>query len=142
MRYLVKVSNVHKFAIIGFVLHFISGGARKMKKKWLATMVFGSALFLAACGGGDDEAKKDNADNTSNDTTQVEIEKVAQQKCGTCHGGNLQGMGNFPALNDVGSRLSQDEILDIVENGKNGMPPGLVKGEEAEEMAKWLAEQK
>ncbi|WP_332648611.1 cytochrome c551 [Lysinibacillus sp. 54212] len=115
-----------------------------MKKKWLATFVFGSALFLVACGGGDKEDNNDNANNESpsNETTQVEIEKVAQQKCGTCHGGNLQGMGNYPALNDVGSRLSQDEILDIIENGKNNMPAGLVKGEEAEAMAKWLAEQK
>lgn len=112
-----------------------------MKKKWLA-VVFGSALFLAACGGGDEDNNKDNGNNASGDTSQAEIEKVAQQKCATCHGGNLQGMGNFPALNDVGSRLSQDEILDIITNGKNKMPGGLIKGEEAEAMAKWLAEKK
>ncbi len=105
-----------------------------MKKKWL-TVVFGSALVLAACGGGDD--------SSNGATDKPEGEKIVMQYCASCHGGNLQGMGNAPALNDVGSRLSQDEILDIILNGTNkGMPGGLIKGEDAEKVAEWLAAQK
>ena len=37
-----------------------------MKKKWL-TLVFGSALFLAACGGGDDDKKDSTSGDTSGD---------------------------------------------------------------------------
>ncbi|MEO4054539.1 cytochrome c551 [Solibacillus sp. CAU 1738] len=108
-----------------------------MNKKWL-TVVFGSALFLAACGGGGEKS-------TSGGTTeQTEGEKIVMQNCATCHGGNLQGMSSAPALNNVGSRLSQDEILDIILNGtgNKGMPAGLIQGEQAEKAAEWLATQK
>lgn len=103
-----------------------------MKKRWLATFMLGSALVLGACGG----------DESENGSSVDPNEQVAQQRCATCHGGNLQGMGNTPALNNVGSRYSEEEILDIILNGKGNMPPGLVKGEEAEALAAWLAEKK
>ncbi|MFC7365808.1 MULTISPECIES: cytochrome c551 [Bhargavaea] len=121
-----------------------------MKKKLLA-MLFGSALILGACGGGNDTA--DDAADTGNDNTAteesagentagVDPEKVVQQKCISCHGENLEGQGNFPALNDVGSRLSEDEIRDTIANGKGAMPGGLIEGEELDAVAKWLSEKK
>ena len=115
-----------------------------MKKKWLATFMLGSALTLGACGGDDSgtEDKDTGSETTENGTTSDASEQVAQQRCATCHGGNLQGMGNTPALNDIGSRLSEEEILNVIENGQGGMPGGLVKGEEAEALAAWLAEKK
>ncbi|MEC1180672.1 cytochrome c [Metasolibacillus meyeri] len=103
-------------------------------KKLLLTFAFGSVVFLAACGGG---AQENNA------TAKPEGETIVMRSCASCHGGQLQGMRNTPALNDVGSRLSEEEILDIILNGtSNGMPPGLIKGEDAEKAAAWLAEQK
>ena len=111
-----------------------------MKKKWLATFMLGSALMLGACGGDDSDSSTDTG--SENGGTADASEKVAQQRCATCHGGNLQGMGNTPALNDIGSRYSEEEILNIIVNGQGGMPGGLVKGEEAEALATWLAEQK
>mgnify|MGYP006333565055 FL=1 len=110
-------------------------GFFKMKKKWLATFMLGSALMLGACGG---ESGTEDKDAGTTDAS----EQVAQQRCATCHGGNLQGMGNTPALNDIGSRLSEEEILNVIENGQGGMPGGLVEGEEAEALAAWLAEKK
>ncbi len=114
-----------------------------MKKRWLATFMLGSALVLGACGGDDgDNAKNNGGTNEESGASVDSSEQVAQQRCATCHGGNLQGMGNTPALNDVGSRYSEEEILDIILNGKGNMPPGLVQGEEAEALAAWLAEKK
>lgn len=114
-----------------------------MKKKWLATFMLGSALMLGACGGNDGDNATDNGGtNGENGASVNESEQVAQKRCATCHGGNLQGMGNTPALNDVGSRYSEEEILEIILNGKGTMPPGVVKGEEAEKLAAWLAEKK
>ena len=110
-------------------------GFFKMKKKWLATFMLGSALMLGACGG---ESGTEDKDAGTTDAS----EQVAQQRCATCHGGNLQGMGNTPALNDIGSRYSEEEILNIIVNGQGNMPGGLVKGEEAEALAAWLAEKK
>ncbi|MEG0259072.1 MAG: c-type cytochrome [Lysinibacillus sp.] len=107
-------------------------------KKAMLTLVFGSAIFLAACGGGDD---KDSAKKGGE--TVSEGEAVTMKSCVTCHGGDLQGMGKTPALNDVGSRLSEEEILAIINDGTtNGMPAGLLKGAEAEAAAAWLATQK
>lgn len=108
-----------------------------MKKSALA-LIFGSALFLAACGG-------DDSASTSGDTAKSEGETLVQKNCTTCHGGNLQGMGKTPALNDVGARLSADEIKEIVVNGTSGgMPPYGKNFEEAqiEEIVKYLSEQK
>lgn len=112
-----------------------------MKKKWL-TVVFGAALVLTACGGGG--GKTSSGGTTTGTTAEAsEGEKLVMKSCATCHGGNLQGMGNAPALKDVGSRLSKDEILNIIEHGKsNGMPAGLLKGDDAEKAAEWLASQK
>lgn len=106
-------------------------------KKAMLTLVFGSAIFLAACGGGDD---KDTADKGA--TTTPEGEEIAMKSCIICHGGELQGQANAPAINDVGSRLSEEEILDIIKNGKGTMPANTVKGEDAEAVAAWLATQK
>ncbi|MCG7344393.1 cytochrome c [Sporosarcina sp. ACRSL] len=104
-----------------------------MKNK-LVTVLFGAALVLGACGGNDG--------NESGESAAVDPDKVFQNSCASCHGGNLEGRGNAPGLADVGSRLSEDEIHDIIQNGQNGMPPGLIKGEELEAVTKWLAEKK
>ncbi|WP_342462849.1 cytochrome c551 [Ureibacillus sp. FSL K6-8385] len=108
-----------------------------MKKAWLA-LLFGSALMLGACGGGNDNASDDAGKSDGGDKG----EQLVMKNCTSCHGQNLEGMGNTPALNDVGSRLSEQEILDIINNGRNAMPKGLLQGEDAEAAAKWLAQQK
>lgn len=99
-------------------------------KKSLLTLVFGSAIFLAACGG------EDSASN--GETAEIDGKSVVQQSCATCHGGQLQG-GNAPALNQLGAKYSEEEILDIILNGKDRMPPGIVKGEKAEAAAEYLS---
>jgi cytochrome c551 len=101
-----------------------------VKKKLLA-LLMGTGLVLAACGGGDDEATGGT----------VDAEKLAAQKCSTCHGQNLEG-GGAPALTDVGSRYSKEDIEGIIVNGKGGMPGGILKGEEASAVAEWLSNKK
>lgn len=131
-----------------------------MKKTWLAMFsVLLLAVLLVACGGGDDNADNNTGTNDggTTDTEQTDegttegdtgatadadaAEASYQQACSSCHGGNLEGLSG-PQLSDVGSRLSQDEILDAILNGRPGMPPGLLQGDEAENVAAWLAEQK
>ncbi|WP_374724600.1 cytochrome c550 [Calidifontibacillus erzurumensis] len=68
-------------------------------------------------------------------------EGLVKASCASCHGQNLEG-GVGPALADVGSRLSAEEIANIINNGQGAMPPGLVDPEKAEAIAGWLAEQK
>lgn len=107
-----------------------------MKNKLLG-VVFGAALVLGACGGGNN-AK----DNGNGSTAGVDADKVFQASCASCHGGNLEGRGTAPALANIGSELSEAEIHDIIQNGRNGMPGGLIKGEELDAVAKWLSEKK
>jgi cytochrome c550 len=39
----------------------------------------------------------------------------------------------------VGERLSNEELEDVVVNGRNAMPSGLVSPEQAGDMAEWLS---
>ena len=110
-----------------------------MNKKLLAA-IFGSVLVLGACGG-DDEGDNAGSDNTDGSTASVDAEAVVQQKCISCHGGNLEG-GAGPALDSIGATLSEEEIHEIIIDGKGGMPGGLIKGDDADAVAAWLAEKK
>lgn len=103
-----------------------------MKKKLLA-LLMGTSLVLAACGGGEDEAGGDKAG--------ADPEKLFNQKCSSCHGGNLEG-GVGPKLSDVGTRLSQEDIEGIIANGKGSMPAKLLEGGDATAVAEWLANKK
>ncbi|ESU34173.1 hypothetical protein G3A_02580 [Bacillus sp. 17376] len=104
-----------------------------MKKKLLA-LLMGTSLALAACGGGGDEAG-------GGDTAGADPEKLYNQKCSSCHGGNLEG-GVGPKLSDVGSRLSQEDIESVIANGQGSMPPKLLEGDDASAVAEWLANKK
>lgn len=108
-----------------------------MKSKLLA-VVFGAVLVLGACGG--DKAEKPSTGG--GDTASVDAEAVVNKSCVSCHGGNLEGQGSTPGIADVGARLSEDEIHTVIEKGQGGMPPGIIKGEEATAVAKWLSEKK
>lgn len=110
-----------------------------MKIKFLAIM-FAAILVLGACGGNKTVEKETVTPGT--ETATVDAEKVVQTSCITCHGGNLEGKGSAPALAKVGDHMSETEIHDVIVNGRGGMPPGLIKGAEAEAVAKWLSEKK
>ncbi|MDX8360582.1 MULTISPECIES: cytochrome c551 [Bacillaceae] len=124
-----------------------------MKKKLLA-LLMGTSLVLAACGGGGDEATepKEEAETTPTEETETETgdtgavnvaaaEDVYKQSCAGCHGGNLEG-GFGPQLEDIGSKLSQADIEDIIANGQGSMSGGIITGDDAVNVAAWLAEKK
>lgn len=114
-------------------------GGNSLKKKLLVA-IFGAVLVLGACGGGDDNAK-DDAAAPEGETASVDAEAVANGKCITCHGGNLEGASG-PALDKIGAEMSEAEIRDVIANGQGGMPGNIIEGEEADAVAKWLAEKK
>ncbi|MEN1970509.1 cytochrome c550 [Lentibacillus sp. N15] len=88
--------------------------------------------------GGDTEQ---SADNEEGGETSDDPEAIFKDNCATCHGDDLSGaMG--PNLQEVGGRHSEEEIHDIIMNGKGQMPQGLVPEEQADALAKWLAEKK
>lgn len=98
-----------------------------MKKLALTGSSLVVILFLAACG---------NSDNTA-ETPQEAFEN----NCAMCHGQDLSGGNGGPPLGNLGSTYTKEELVDIMENGKGGMPAGQAEGEEAEKIAEWLQEQ-
>lgn len=107
-----------------------------MNKKLLAA-IFGSVLVLGACGGGGDTGSNDEGGSS----TTVDAEAVVQQKCISCHGDNLDN-GSAPAIDKIGATHSEEEIHDIIVDGQGSMPGGIIKGEDAEAVAAWLADKK
>ncbi|RLL46648.1 cytochrome c [Oceanobacillus piezotolerans] len=112
-------------------------------KKSLLTLFFLSMLALAACGDGEDGASEEPDDNGAAETEQGETVSAGEEEyatnCAACHGADLSG-GVGPALNQIGSKYTQDEIAEIVQNGIGTMPAQSVAGEELENLTSWLAE--
>ncbi|AMV12246.1 cytochrome C551 [Geobacillus thermoleovorans] len=110
--------------------------------KWkLATMFLGVSLALAACGGGGDNAGEKNGGSNGGGDTAAAAEQIFKQNCASCHGQDLSG-GVGPNLQKVGSKYSKDEIKNIIVNGRGAMPAGIIKGEDADKVAEWLAAKK
>ncbi|WP_456277667.1 cytochrome c551 [Bacillus sp. AK128] len=114
-----------------------------MKSK-VMVILLGLLLTLTACGGGGDTAQEETTDGgtTTGGTTEVsEGEKLYRQSCANCHGGNLEG-NIGPALENVGSKYSEEDILHIIHEGQGSMPKGVLQGSDAEVVAAWLATMK
>ncbi|WP_010532119.1 cytochrome c551 [Lentibacillus jeotgali] len=115
-------------------------------KKWLLTMLFGTALVLGACGGGAGDNGGNNGGSSGSNggetSESAAAEELFQSNCATCHGSDLSG-GSGPNLTSVGADYSADEIVDIIKNGKGNMPAQKqVSDEDAQTIASWLAEKK
>lgn len=108
-----------------------------MKKTIMIVAAFGLAVGLSACGGGGGESESEN----TGDTSSSEARTIYVDNCASCHGENLEG-NSGPSLENIGSDMSKEEILAQIENGGNGMPPAIIQGEEAEQVASWLASKK
>ncbi|WP_082233371.1 cytochrome c551 [Halobacillus massiliensis] len=111
-------------------------------KKWLLTLLFGGTLVLSACGGGGDEGAEDAGDGGDNGGGTEEVDTAAaeqtyEQTCASCHGGDMEGNVG-PALTDVGSNYSADEVSQIIQNGKGSMPAQNVEPQDADNLAQWL----
>ncbi len=113
----------------------------------IAVLGIVAMIIVSAAGINQREAIQNQEENggeqqeESGETASGSPEEMFQSKCASCHGGNLEG-GVGPNLTEVGSRYSAEEIQDIIVNGKGSMPPGLYTGEQATQLAEWLAEKK
>lgn len=79
---------------------------------------------------GDEMGEEDTAD-----AGEFDPEAKAQESCISCHGSSYEG-GIGPSL--VATELSQEEIEEIIANGKGSMPAGLVEAENIPAMAEWV----
>lgn len=65
------------------------------------------------------------------------MQTLAASSCVSCHGNDLTGNAVIPGLVDVGERLTKEQIVEVLKNGRNAMPANLVPGQE-ELMADYL----
>lgn len=80
-------------------------------------------------------AEEEGGGKKTEEAASANPEDLYKSSCLACHGDQYQGAVG-PALK--GTKLSQDEIKEILTNGTpNGMPGGLVSGQE-EKMAEWI----
>ncbi|SDK04378.1 c-type cytochrome [Sediminibacillus albus] len=119
-------------------------------RKLLLGAICGIGLMLTACGSSqesdesaqssDGNASEEVADSGNSDGINTQAaEEEYKKSCQSCHGADLSGAVG-PDLTEVGSKYSEEEILEIIEKGKGGMPPGRAAGEDAALLAAWLAE--
>jgi cytochrome c551 len=114
-------------------------------KKWYI-LLFSFALILTGCGGADEEeGTEQQPQEREDDSGTVDVaaaeEIYKNSACIGCHGAKLGG-GAGPSLKEVGSRKSKAEILKVIHEGQGSMAGGLLKGEDAEIVAAWLATMK
>ncbi|MCZ8541484.1 cytochrome c550 [Psychrobacillus psychrodurans] len=112
---------------------------------FILIMAFGIGLifFLSMDGVGNKEemaATEEHGEGTEGgedaSAGEFDPEALAQGKCIGCHGNSYEGQGAFPSL--VDTELSEDEIKDVLANGKGAMPAGLVPEENLDAMAAWI----
>lgn len=113
-----------------------------MRLSKLQLMCLCGVLFVGILAGCSSNNSSDNT--TSNDSaSESEIPVVYKQNCLSCHGSELQG-GIGPNLQKVGSRMSEEDLAQILRNGKGSMPAfdSKLNEEEITSLASWLSEQK
>ncbi|WP_241154356.1 cytochrome c551 [Staphylospora marina] len=100
-------------------------------------------LALAAGCGSQPETNsgKNTPPSSSGQVAEAGVEEVYQQSCASCHGLSLEG-GIGPSLEKVGSKLNEEQILEVITKGRGQMPSRLVSDDEAKKLAAWLAEKK
>ncbi|AXI09477.1 c-type cytochrome [Oceanobacillus sp. 143] len=105
------------------------------------------AVIIISFIGVDQRADRQAAEEGGNEQTEdsggevsTDPEEIFQANCAACHGADLSG-GMGPELTTIGSTLSAEDIVSIIQNGKGQMPAQTqVVEEEATLLADWLSE--
>jgi glucose dehydrogenase len=77
-------------------------------------------------------------------TAQAPADKAGAQvyadRCAVCHGDHMEGIAPaFPMLIGVGGRLTRAQIVDVIQNGKNQMPPAPdLQGSDLEALLRFM----
>lgn len=111
-------------------------------KKILLTAGFSIVLLLGACGGNEEEAEEAAVIGDGQATAEDGEAVYRAASCFSCHGADLEGASG-PNLQEVGARLSEDQIRTVVVEGTNIMPGGMVEDpEDLDHLVEWLSNQK
>ncbi|MEH7108650.1 MULTISPECIES: cytochrome c550 [Bacillaceae] len=106
-------------------------------------MVFGIVLMFVLSFKGLGDSKEIAKDNGKDGGEKTEVaasnpEDIYKSTCIGCHGDQYQG-GVGPSLKGIGSKLSKDQIKEVITKGRGNMPPNMVSAENADKMADWVS---
>lgn len=99
--------------------------------------------------GKEESGKNDNANDGSSGNKEkgkkqpgnTAAPAIYKKSCASCHGQNLGG-GVGPDLTHIGSKMSEQDILNQIINGGGRMPAGMATGDDAKTLARWLSQKK
>lgn len=109
-------------------------------RKYVVVLLLSVAL-ITGCSSStskDDKTKTDYLSGTEHADAKALFKS---NRCITCHATDLSGTAGLNSnLQHVGSRLTKEEIVDVITNGKRTMPAQKDKlsSEEIQELADWL----
>lgn len=116
-------------------------------KTVLIILACATALFVAGCGGSDsksDSPKSDSSSSSSSDSASKDpafdkSRSLFTTSCGGCH-----QLADADAVGSVGPdldklKMTKETVLAQIKNGGGGMPADLIKGDDAEQMAEYVA---
>ncbi|WP_409301728.1 cytochrome c550 [Peribacillus sp. SCS-155] len=109
---------------------------------FIVIMVFGIGLMFMLSFKGIGDAKehaeeKNGGGEKKTEQTASKPEDIYKSTCISCHGDQYQG-GMGPKLKGIGSKLSEEQIKETIQNGKGAMPPQPVEGKALDAMAKFI----
>ncbi|NHN32312.1 cytochrome c [Paenibacillus sp. S3N08] len=131
----------------------ISTSIRTTRKKLLLPMTMTavsllSIVILSGCGNPSPNAAEPFGGNKTANTAEAmvgaseQVQSLYKQSCLSCHGNTLEGrVGPKTNLQQVGERLSKEQISKQIASGGNGMPGFGTKltPEEIAALTDWLA---
>lgn len=106
--------------------------------KILRSLMIISLLFIVtACSSGETE---EQAAATDADKSAM---KLYKNNCMSCHGNDLSGRVG-PGLQQVGSKMTEEQLVEIITVGAQGMPgyENSLSADEINQLANWLSEKK
>lgn len=111
-------------------------------RRFVAALLL-TIVLLSGCGSaGDGKETKDYLGGTEH----LEAKEIFKNnRCITCHATDLRGTAGLNSnLQQVGSRLTKEEIIEVITNGRRTMPAQKdnLTAEQIELLADWLVELK
>jgi|SRR5690625_4563714 len=113
-----------------------SKDVESMKNWFLPLVILVLVVLLAGCSGNSQSKDTELGGQSASSETGDDIYK---KSCATCHGGELEGVSG-PSLVSIGDKYSQEDIKDIINNGKGNMFPVNLPADEIDALVDWLTE--